>query len=307
MLWLTWRQHRVQLLLTAGLLLALATGLYLNALGALDAANGQFSTLCRLGAIGCRQVDEGLQAWYDASYPYLASLPVLSVLLGVFWGAPLLSREFERGTYRLAWTQSVSRSSWLLGKLGPLALAAAVSGLAFGLMIDAWLRVFPGISGTFKETQFFSVVGVASVAWWLFAFVLGAAVGVMLKKVIPAIAVTALVFFTMYAALFMLRPHYAEPVYQELDGSNPALINALVLDSGRVAPDGHRYSLNYYPEECRQGKGTDTCFAAHGYRNFVEYQPADRFWRFQWTEAGILFAVTAVLGGVTMAGTVRRR
>ncbi len=39
---------------------------------------------------------------------------------------------------------------------------------------------------------------------------------------------------------------------------------------------------------------------AAGYRDFTVYQPADRFWRFQWTEAGILLAATAVLGGVAV-------
>jgi hypothetical protein len=307
LLWLTWRQHRTQLLLTAALLLVLGVGLLLNALGAHNAVNGELATLCRPGAVGCRQVDGGLQAWYDASYPYLASLPVFSALLGGFWGAPLLSREFERGTHRLAWTQSVSRSRWLFGKLAPLALAAAVSGLLFGLMVDAWLGVFPGISGRFKETQFFGAVGVASVAWWLFAFALGVAAGAVLKKTIPAIAATILVFFAMYAALFVLRPYYAEPVYRELEGSDPTLINALVLDSGRVAPDGRRFTLNYRPPECSEGKGADACFAAHGYHNYVRYQPDDRFWRFQWTEASILLAGTLLLTSGTFIATRRKR
>ena len=36
----------------------------------------------------------------------------------MFWGAPLLAREFETGTFRLAWTQSVTRTRWLAVKLG---------------------------------------------------------------------------------------------------------------------------------------------------------------------------------------------
>jgi hypothetical protein len=31
-------------------------------------------------------------------------------LLGLFWGAPLVARELEAGTFRLAWTQSVTRT-----------------------------------------------------------------------------------------------------------------------------------------------------------------------------------------------------
>jgi len=37
------------------------------------------------------------------------------LLIGMFWGAPLISREFEAGTFRLAWTQGVTRSGSLPG------------------------------------------------------------------------------------------------------------------------------------------------------------------------------------------------
>lgn len=39
------------------------------------------------------------------------------VLVGVFWGAPLVAHELETGTFRLAWTQSISRTRWLATKL----------------------------------------------------------------------------------------------------------------------------------------------------------------------------------------------
>ena len=45
------------------------------------------------------------------------------LLVGLFWGAPVLAREFERGTHRLAWTQSVPRRAWLVVKLGVLGRA----------------------------------------------------------------------------------------------------------------------------------------------------------------------------------------
>ena len=45
-------------------------------------------------------------------------LAVAPALIGVFWGAPLVARELEAGTHRLAWTQSVTRTRWLAIKLG---------------------------------------------------------------------------------------------------------------------------------------------------------------------------------------------
>ena len=49
---------------------------------------------------------------------------VVPALIGMFWGAPLIAHELETGTFRLAWTQSVSRRRWLLVKMGLVGLAA---------------------------------------------------------------------------------------------------------------------------------------------------------------------------------------
>src|SRR5258708_10412989 len=48
---------------------------------------------------------------------------VVPALIGFFWGAPLVARELETGTYRLAWTQ-ITRTRWIAVKLGLLGLAS---------------------------------------------------------------------------------------------------------------------------------------------------------------------------------------
>ena len=53
----------------------------------------------------------------------------LPLLVGLFYGAPLVAREVEHGTHRLVWTQGISRRHWALvkfGFVGGLALTAAV-------------------------------------------------------------------------------------------------------------------------------------------------------------------------------------
>ncbi|UMP00550.1 hypothetical protein [Amycolatopsis sp. EV170708-02-1] len=103
----------------------------------------------------------------------------------------------------------------------------------------------------------------------------------------------------------LLRPHYAEPV--RTVGLDPSTKDGLIVRAGRVAPDGRELGLLDEVPECPRGKGMNACVEAAGYRDFTVYQPAGRFWRFQWTEAGILLAAAAVLGGVAAGGTVRRR
>ena len=51
-------------------------------------------------------------------YAGIAVLAVVPPLIGAFWGAPVVARELETGTYRLVWNQSVTRSTWLAAKPG---------------------------------------------------------------------------------------------------------------------------------------------------------------------------------------------
>ena len=48
------------------------------------------------------------------------------------------------------------------------------------------------------------------------------------------------------------------------------------------------------------------CIVQHGYTLWTSYQPASRFWAFQWIEGGWLFVVSGLLIAVTV-GLVRRR
>jgi hypothetical protein len=57
----------------------------------------------------------------------------IPLLFGVFWGAPLLAREFEDGTHNLAWTQGVTRRRWLSRNL-MWALAAASAFRSLSVM-----------------------------------------------------------------------------------------------------------------------------------------------------------------------------
>ncbi|WP_235783381.1 ABC transporter permease [Amycolatopsis orientalis] len=212
MLWLTWRQHRTQLLVTLGFLAVLGGVLLVSGRIALDAANGHISSYCYGGGVPCRERDAGLEDLYQTIYPMIVILPFVPLLAGVFWGAPLLAREYERNTHQLAWTQSVSRGRWLGVKFGVLALCAALAGLASGQMFGRWLEIFPGKAETLAETSYFGAVGIAPAAWWLFAFALGTAAGVLVRKTLPAIAITVGVFVAASIALLILRPHYAEPV-----------------------------------------------------------------------------------------------
>ena len=103
---------------------AITAAVALIAFAALLAATGPHlaSLYAASGLRGCQGASCGQQAssflqQVNSTSPYAAvyTLSILVIALtpaviGLFWGAPLLAREPETGTFALAWSQSVTRS-----------------------------------------------------------------------------------------------------------------------------------------------------------------------------------------------------
>ncbi|WP_049576665.1 ABC transporter permease [Nonomuraea sp. SBT364] len=319
MIWVTWRQHRAQILLTFGFLAVLGLVLLGSAVEARSYVAGLVPGGCAGATAFCGSLEAvaGLGERYDAIYSVFGWMPlVLPALIGAFWGAPLLGREYERGTHRLAWTQAVPVRRWLVVKLAVLGGAVVAGGLLLSLMVSLWRPVFrEGIDSGFGNIGIFNMTGVAPAAWWLYAFALGTLAGALFRRTLPAMAlVVAGVAATMFA-LFALSDHYATPLRTELTGTvelgDP---DARLVGGGTwVDPAGREVGT---PAGCerrldagRSNRNTEAwhdCLFAEGYRYAVSYHPASMFWRFQWTEAGILVLASAALGGLAVRRTLRR-
>jgi hypothetical protein len=138
----------------------------------------------------------------------------------VFWGAPLVAGELESGSFRLAWTQDVSRIRWLAVRLAVTGLAAmAVAGLASWL-VTWWAG--PLDRAGMDQFGSFDSRGIVPVAYGAFAFALGALLGALLRKTLPAMAVTFLVFTGVRLTFRLLaRPQLLPPMTRAL-ALNPA-------------------------------------------------------------------------------------
>lgn len=131
-------------------------------------------------------------------------------LIGIFWGAPLVARELESGTFRLAWTQSVSRTRWLGVKVGVVgALSVAFAGL--GTLAVTWSlspldRVNAAPFGTFDQRD------VVVLAYAAFGFTLGVAAGVVLRRSIAAMGLTLALFVGVRMSISnFVRPRLMTP------------------------------------------------------------------------------------------------
>jgi len=146
----------------------------------------------------------------------------------------------------------------------------------------------------------------------LFALSLGAAAGAVLRRVLPAMAVTLPAFLAVRLPIeFWLRPHYMPPVTATVGDANPVPRGAWLLDNGLIDASGHPVYASDAGRLCGDHaanlvKGSDACLHAHGIFERVVYQPADRFWPFQLIEAGIFLALSLALLGLTVYW-VRRR
>jgi hypothetical protein len=70
-------------------------------------------------------------------------------------------------------------------------------------------------------------------------------------------------------------------------------------------------SISNMPSACRalafqSPLKTASCLTAHGYRGFISYQPASRYWAFQGIETGIFVLLAAALIAVTAIVVLRR-
>ena len=248
------------------------------------------------------------------------------VLVGLFCGAPLVAAEAEAGTTQFAWMQSVTRKRWLAVKIGWMLLAAAVWGGVISALVTWW----EGPNNALQLDQFdpgrFDIMGIVPVAYSLFAMALGIAAGALLRRTLPAIAVTLAGFIAVRALIaLLLRPHYMSAVtvyYKVTSGFTPPgsfwqIAQGVVGPNGQAIPAPEQHRDRRRPRQLPPGflhpvsRGTFTppasCTQALShFRGFLTYQPADRYWTFQGIETGIFLVLAAALIAVTAVTLLRR-
>jgi hypothetical protein len=218
MIWLTWRQFRLQAAVVFGALAVLAVVLIVS--------GPNLVHLSPAAAAACR-TDGGcsvqLSTFRHTMHMWLDILViVVPGLVGTFWGAPLIARELETGTYRLAWTQSVSRARWLWVKLGLVGLASVAAAGALSLMVTWWSSSLDRSNmnpfGTFEQRD------IVPLAYAAFAFALGVTAGAFIRRVVPAMAAT-LVGFVAVRVVFSnwVRLHLLAPNHQAFALNGPNL------------------------------------------------------------------------------------
>jgi ABC-type transport system involved in multi-copper enzyme maturation permease subunit len=327
MIWLTYRQFRTQAIVGAVTLVAAAIALTIN--GRMIANLWTDSGAGSCPATGdCQAMTTFNHATNNGITITLfvlgtALLYLVPPLAGVFWGAPLVAREMETGTHRLVWNQSVTRDRWLAAKLGILCTATmAFAGI---LSLFVWwssYRIDENVLTRLTPTLF-GARGIVPIGYAAFAFVLGVAAGILIRRTVPAMAVTLATYIAAIGAMTLwgrahLLPakHLTLPLNLSTDNGalqefsinqsghdmrivmDPGIKGAWVLQNQTIDRAGHVFTGPADMTQCGRDNGPKSCFAwvnTLGLRQSVTYQPSGRFWALQWAETGVFLVLAALL------------
>ncbi len=212
MTWLTWRLHRTEAAIGV-LLLAALIGIMLLAIQSVDAAYNA----ARAG--GCFDNGQSILCSERLSH-YFGRSARWSTLTTLLHGVPLAVaallaiptlQELERGTHRLAWTQSISRRRWSLSRLGFAAGIATLVGIIWAVTAREWRS---SILRDEEQLRFgqnaFELSPAVLMGYALFAVALALTAAVVVRRLVPVLALTAVGFIgTRIFTTFVLRERYA--------------------------------------------------------------------------------------------------
>jgi hypothetical protein len=290
--WLAWRQFRANAALAALATAAVMALLVATRHTVAAAANpGDLST----GYQNLRLLGTGLVG--------------VPAFVGAFWGAPLVAREVEAGTHRLAWTQSVTRHRWLATKLILVGLVAILLTGAFSLVFTWWSLPFDHFGNRIGSANF-GQRGIVPMAYALFALALGTFAGTVLRRTLPAMATTLAVFMVVrFSFQWVVRPRLLAPVttnlpiglYGPREGAS-ATGGGWIVSTRTVDGDGHTVTSidRVLSEGCHLDRNSTPrdftrCADRLGIHDVVKMHPADQFWTLQAWEAAGFVALAAAL------------
>jgi len=241
MTWVAWRLQRTETLIALALLVLIGAVLLPTGIEMSHAFDRDHLSLC-LGhrpSGACNNAIEGFLSRFNSLGDLLAWFTLLPGLLGVILAAPFLL-ELEQGTYRLAWTQSITRGRWIAAKLGlPLAVALLVAG-AYILVGTWWREPFVRMNGR-MDTATYDSEGIVALGYTLFAFGLALVVGVLWRKAVAAVTVAFVGY--VVARVFVdtwLRDRLVTPLKLSW---NPAAGQPAALDHARILSEGGKILL----------------------------------------------------------------
>ncbi|MFE3203214.1 ABC transporter permease subunit [Embleya sp. NPDC059237] len=317
MIWLTWRQHRIQALSAVGLLILAGVFLGMHGQSLHDEYNRHVAG-CLHQTSPSPACSLTVRSYFNEvarAERLITWVNVIPGLVGAVVGATLLAPEYENGTWRLVWTQGVTRTRWLVTKSALIVSATLLFGAAMSWLFTWYREPLDKVSvdGRFSA-QAFDTEGLSLAVYTLFALSLGALAGLLLRRTVAAIVVAFAVFLAVrLPAENYLRPHYQNPLTRYWSPTPPRSEKVprrdWILSDGWLDASGRHLSHDEF-RRIANAHADDASLVeylrSHGMRSWETYQPATRFWHFQLVEATLYVTLSALLLTATVL-CLRRR
>ena len=322
MIWLTWRQFRTHASVALAALAALAVALIATGPRLVHLYLSSGVAACRLDCDNVRSSFLMQLRTGSTETLYWLGIGVVTLapaLIGVFWGAPLVARELETGTHRLAWNQSVTRTRWLAVKVAGVGLATVATAGLFSLAVTWWAAPIDAANLQLMQPHVFVARGIVPVGYAAFAFAVGLTAGILVRRTLPAMAITvAVVACAQLAMPLWVRAHLITPVttvsalntehlsemlidneYDQMHVAGVADVgNGWLLSNRTITPAGTPFTGPADHAACGVQASPQSCtnwLATLHLRQVLVYQPANRFWPLQWSETGIFLGLALLL------------
>jgi ABC-type transport system involved in multi-copper enzyme maturation permease subunit len=295
MIWVTWRQHRAQAIAMLALLAffavyGVAIGLWMRS--AFN-ADGLPDCLARSGGADCGATITSFFSRFNrgATVPLNVLPLIIPGFLGAVVGAPLLGAELERGTWQLAWSQTVPRGRWLAAKLGLVIGGLVVFGAAISALLT-WARGPLDAVSIRLQPPPFNYEGIQLPCSLLCAFGLALLAGLLLRNTIAAMVVGYIAWEVPFLASTLLTgPFQFMTTTVRIRCTGAACAAA---------------STNSTPPVTGHLGDFVTSVTRSGNELIVTYLPADRFWPLQFVVGGMYLTI-AVAAIVTAVWLLHRR
>jgi hypothetical protein len=304
---LAWRLNRFEAI-GFGVLLAFLVAAAIGVAGLLDATG--YGRLCMGDAgaqpVACEAMGREFYGYQESLVPMVQGLLGLApFLLAALVGAPLVARELERGTSRLAWSLAPSRVRWFVVRVVPSVVLVFVLALAAGLALDRLTgAVEPGVDAA-RSFSGFGSRGVVLAARAVFVLAIGVCLGALLGRMLPALLLAAVVGWIGIAGGSYVHSRWlaTEAVISQTETGGPG---DLFVDQRIKAPDGRIMTWDeIYAELPPTDDGADWPPAGYTFISYVV--PAERLPFVQARECAALTGASFVFLVIAAAAVRRRR
>ena len=236
----------------------------------------------------------------------LALVPIFPIIGGFLVGGPIVAKELETGTARLAWSLGPSRMRWFAQRVVPVFLMFLITCFAIGVTADALLKmVQPSVD---VDASFFAyrARGILIPILGLLVASIALAFGALTGRTVPTIILTLMLFGGLFAAVDSVEKKVLLGEAAVSGGDYSYSDNNLYLDYKFQLPDGRLMTyeelIAEHPEFNENGWDESS-----GIQNVALFIPGARYHDVERREGLVLLGFAAIFVTIAAVTVMRRR